>query len=247
MRRGEPAVEAAVERDAGDDRDQDRRDRRDHREQADDAHMQPRAGAAAPARLHDVPDFAADDADQQQRRERVDRQHGDDDLMGRRDRRQPGEHHEGDGGRQQRQRRPRSIRSRAPTAAAPRRRESSEIATSSALVIATPGSAENSAESDATRVTARRRARADLMHLYNNVAELRQFRGSANADVLPDESRSARPSPAGADHLDVQVADLLAQRVAVDARAGRRRGSGCRASPRAPRTSSGCSTSRRMR
>ena len=74
------------------------------REQPDDAHMQPRAGAAAAARLHDVPDFPADDGDQQQRRERVERQDRDDDLMGRRDRREAGQHREGHGRRQQRQR-----------------------------------------------------------------------------------------------------------------------------------------------
>ena len=50
VRVGEPAVEAAVERDAGDDRDQDRRQRRDDGEQRDDADMQPRRRPPAPAR-----------------------------------------------------------------------------------------------------------------------------------------------------------------------------------------------------
>jgi hypothetical protein len=66
--------------------------------------MQPRAGAPAAARLHDVPDLAADDADQQERGKRVDRQHGDDDLVGRGDRGQAGEHREGDGRRNESQR-----------------------------------------------------------------------------------------------------------------------------------------------
>ena len=64
----EPGRKPAVERDAGDDRDQHRGNGGDHREQPDDAHMQPRARPSAPARLHDLPDFPADDADQQQRR-----------------------------------------------------------------------------------------------------------------------------------------------------------------------------------
>ena len=64
--RGEQPVEAAVERDAGDDRDQDRRHRRDHGEQRDDAHMQPCRRAAAPARLHHLPDLVGDDAEQQE-------------------------------------------------------------------------------------------------------------------------------------------------------------------------------------
>ena len=39
--------------------------------------------------------------------QRVDQQQRDDDLVGRRDRRQAGQHHEGHGRRQQRERRPR--------------------------------------------------------------------------------------------------------------------------------------------
>ena len=56
----EQAVETAVERDAGDHRDQDRRHRGDHREQRDDAHMQARGGAAAAAGLQHPPDLAPD-------------------------------------------------------------------------------------------------------------------------------------------------------------------------------------------
>ena len=84
--RREQRREPALERDAGDDRDQHGGNSGDHREQRDDAHMQPGARPPAPARLHDAPDFAPDDRDQQKRRDRIDRQHGDDDLMSRRDR-----------------------------------------------------------------------------------------------------------------------------------------------------------------
>ena len=38
----------------------------DDREQSDDLHVQARAGAAAPARLHHDPDFTRDDGEQQQ-------------------------------------------------------------------------------------------------------------------------------------------------------------------------------------
>jgi hypothetical protein len=67
----EDPVKAAIERDAGDDRDQDRRHRRDYRKQADDADMQLRGSAAAPARLDDHPDLAPDHGDQKERRQRV--------------------------------------------------------------------------------------------------------------------------------------------------------------------------------
>ena len=60
------------------------------------------AALPAPPRLHDVPDLAADDAEQQQHRERVDPEQGDDHVVGRGDRRQVGQHHEGREGRQQR-------------------------------------------------------------------------------------------------------------------------------------------------
>ena len=66
--------------------------------------MQPGARPSAPARLHDVPDFAADDADQQQRGQRIDSQHADNHLMGRRDRRKDGKHRESYRRRQQRHR-----------------------------------------------------------------------------------------------------------------------------------------------
>src|SRR5437016_3568182 len=98
------------------------------------------------------------------------------------------------------------------------------------------------------------------MHLYNNVAELRQFRGRQSEmlpigtgalAVIPGRAKGASPesittawaygfrarrfaarrndggevrgnrpkrgSPAAAEHLNVEIADLLAQGVAVDA------------------------------
>ena len=65
-RAGKQPVEAAVDGHVGDDRHQHRRQHRDDREQADDLDMQPgRRPAAAPG-LHQLPDFADDDADQQQ-------------------------------------------------------------------------------------------------------------------------------------------------------------------------------------
>ena len=96
-------VEAAIERDAGYDRHQDRRRRGDDREQADDAHVQPRGRAPGTARLHHLPDFAHDDAEQQQHRRRVHQQQRDDDVVSRRNRRQVGQNDEGGEGRQQRQ------------------------------------------------------------------------------------------------------------------------------------------------
>ena len=46
---GEPIIEAATERDAGEDGEQDRGDERDHAQEPDDADMQLRAGGLAPA------------------------------------------------------------------------------------------------------------------------------------------------------------------------------------------------------
>ena len=63
--RREEAVEAAIERRARDDGDEDGRHRGDDGEQTDDLHVKPRAGAAAPARLDHDPDFAPDDGEQQ--------------------------------------------------------------------------------------------------------------------------------------------------------------------------------------
>ena len=91
-------------RDVGDDRHQHRRQHRDDREQADDLDVQPRRRPAAPPGLHHLPDFADDDADQQQDGRRIDQQEGIDDLARRLDRGQAGQHHEGQEGRQQRER-----------------------------------------------------------------------------------------------------------------------------------------------
>ena len=83
-----------IQRDAGNDRDQDRRHRRDHREQADNADVQLGGCAAAPARLDDHPDLAPDNADEEQRRQRIRQQEADHDLVRRDDPGEPGQHHE---------------------------------------------------------------------------------------------------------------------------------------------------------
>ena len=102
-RAGKQPVEAAIDGDVGDDRHQHRRQHRDDREQADDLDVQPRRRPAAAPGLHHLPDFADDDADQQQDGRGIDQQERTDDLAGRLDRRQAGQHHEGQEGRQQRQ------------------------------------------------------------------------------------------------------------------------------------------------
>jgi hypothetical protein len=60
----EPAVETDVERDGGDDGDQNRRNGRHQREHGDDAHVQPRGRLAASARLVETMDLAPDQRDQ---------------------------------------------------------------------------------------------------------------------------------------------------------------------------------------
>ena len=99
---GKETVQTAVERGAGNHRDQHGRNGGNNGEQPDDLHVQARGRVAAPARAHDRPYFAADDGEQEQTRRQVGQQELDDDFVNRRDRRQPGEHHEGRGRRQQR-------------------------------------------------------------------------------------------------------------------------------------------------
>ena len=53
------------------------------------------------------------------------------------------------------------------------------------------------------------------MLLYNNVAELRQFRGARKRPVANRHHREGG-SAAATEDLDIEVADFLAQRVAVD-------------------------------
>jgi hypothetical protein len=101
--RREQPVEAAVERDAGDDGDQDGGRGGDDRKQADDANVQLGAGAPGTPCLHHQPNLAHDDAEQQQHRGGVHQQQRDDDVMGRRDRRQIGQHDEGGECRQHRE------------------------------------------------------------------------------------------------------------------------------------------------
>ncbi len=94
LRRDQP-VETAIDRDARYHGHQDRRHRGDDRKQGDDANMQPRAGAAAPARLDHAPDFPADDSEQQPAGHGIADQDGLDRLVGRGDRREVGEYQEG--------------------------------------------------------------------------------------------------------------------------------------------------------
>jgi hypothetical protein len=61
----------------------------------------PRRRPAAPARLHHLEDFTDDDGDQQQDGRGVDQQEGADDVPRRLNRRQAGQNHEGEEGRQQ--------------------------------------------------------------------------------------------------------------------------------------------------
>ncbi len=118
--RGEKPVEAAVERDAGDNRHQDRGRGGDDGEHADDAHMQPRGGPSGAASLHHLPDFPYDDTEQQNHGDRVRQQQRHHDVMGGRNRREIGEDDEGGKGRQQRK----SDRDRTehPRPSSPRRR-----------------------------------------------------------------------------------------------------------------------------
>src|SRR5262249_25943970 len=66
--------------------------------------------------------------------------------------------------------------------------------------------------------------RVALMLLYNNVAELRQFRGAQGRAVANrhHQKSNARASAAAAEDLDIEIADFLAQRVAIDAEQIRR-------------------------
>ena len=57
-------VEAPVERDVGDEGNQDGRQHRNDRKQRDDLHVQPRGRPALPSGLHNLPDLDADDDEQ---------------------------------------------------------------------------------------------------------------------------------------------------------------------------------------
>ena len=59
------------------------------------------------------------------------------------------------------------------------------------------------------------RVRLKLMRFYNNVAELRLFRGGTGRQCT--KFCGPRRSAGGTDHLDLQLANLLAQGVAIDA------------------------------
>ncbi len=105
----EPAVEAAIERDARQQRDQDGRDHGDDAEQRHHPHMQAGGRPAPPPRLDDAPHLAADDADEHQRHRAVEAQHGDDDFLRRHQRGDADQHDEahqsGDERHQHRERR----------------------------------------------------------------------------------------------------------------------------------------------
>ena len=77
------SIESAVERGAGDHRDQDGRNSRDHREETDDLNVKARPRPPAAAGLHDLPDLAADNAEQQQAGDDVAEQELDHDLVNR--------------------------------------------------------------------------------------------------------------------------------------------------------------------
>jgi hypothetical protein len=79
--RGEQSVEAAIERDARDNRDENRRYGGNDRKQSNDPDMQSRGGATAASRLYDLPYLAQDDAQQQQHRHRVHKQQGYDHVV----------------------------------------------------------------------------------------------------------------------------------------------------------------------
>ena len=79
--RREQPVEAAIERHARDDRDEDRRQRGDDRKQRDDLDVEAGRRPPPPPRLEMMPDLAADDAEQQQHRERVHPEQGDDHIV----------------------------------------------------------------------------------------------------------------------------------------------------------------------
>ena len=64
-------------------------------------------------------------------------------------------------------------------------------------------------------------AGSGLMHSYHNVAELRQFRGARCVEFsqYPGfcEFQAAKPLAAAPINLDVEIPDLLPQRIAVEA------------------------------
>ncbi|MNL37437.1 hypothetical protein D3C87_1595820 [compost metagenome] len=85
----EPAVEADIQRDAGENRDQNGRRDRDDRKQRDDAHVKPGGSAALATRAQQSENFANDEIDQPDHEKAVDRGAGDEDVALQADRRQP--------------------------------------------------------------------------------------------------------------------------------------------------------------
>ncbi len=95
VRRGEEAIEPAIERRRGDHGNKNGGHRGDDGEQADDLHVQPRARVTAPARPHHQPNFPPDNGEQEEPGGCVAKQKLDDDLVDRRDRGQPRKDEEG--------------------------------------------------------------------------------------------------------------------------------------------------------
>src|SRR5262249_8205638 len=177
----EQAVETAVERHACDHGDRDHGDRGDDGEQGDDAHVQSRRRASATPRLHDSPHLARDDQNQKKDGDCVRKQQRDHDLVGGRNRRQAGEHDEGQERRQQRQRNGgKTKRSRNPSRR--RRRGGSDkfggggFADVHRLISSQTGT-RRGAKTRPFRCPPLIDGRVALMLLYNNVAEKRQYCG----------------------------------------------------------------------
>ena len=93
-RAGEPGVEAAIERDGGDQRDEHRRKRRHEAEQADDARVQARPGGAGAAGAHEAARLPGDDADQDDDEHQIEEEQRPHDVVGRQDGRHAAEHEE---------------------------------------------------------------------------------------------------------------------------------------------------------
>ena len=208
--RRKETVEPAIERRRGHDGDEDGRNRGDHREQADDLNVQPRAGAAAAARLDDDPDFAPDDGEQEQAGDGIAKQQLDDHLVDRRDRGQTGEHQKCGGGRKQRE----------PTAIAPISREATGIGAPAAGSSGATGTGAAAADvagrpdrqssfsfpEPSNRWKLKKKSadgwnlatRPQVMLLYNNVARLRQLLGGPEVEAAFAPANRAGRAPATA-------------------------------------------------
>src|SRR5262249_23553608 len=116
----EQLIESAVEGDARYNRDQYRGDSSNDREQGDDAHVQPRGGASAAARLKDEPSFQRNDGEETDDGGGVAGKRADAQVMGRNDRGKSGGAQEGHQRGQQRH--PDGDWAKNPKSAPPRRK-----------------------------------------------------------------------------------------------------------------------------